>query len=50
MSEKEINEIIKMKVNSNGRITIPAKFRKEFDTDAFYIEYKEDGLVLTPDN
>lgn len=46
----EINEIIKRSFNEKGQLTIPAKYRDEYDTREFFVENKGDRIVLHPKN
>lgn len=37
-----------LKTTSKGQITIPAKWRKQFDTDQYVASIKGDKLEITP--
>ncbi|MFC1788093.1 AbrB/MazE/SpoVT family DNA-binding domain-containing protein [Patescibacteria group bacterium] len=39
-----------VKATSKGQVTLPAKWRKNFDTDRFLIKTKGDSLIITPLN
>ncbi|MFA5228494.1 MAG: hypothetical protein WC446_01910 [Candidatus Paceibacterota bacterium] len=39
-----------IKATSRGQITLPAKWRKGFDTDNFIIKEKKNSLEITPIN
>lgn len=39
-----------VKATSKGQVTLPAKWRKNFDTDRFLVKEKGNALIITPLN
>ena len=37
-----------VKIDKNGRIYLPASLRKKFGTESFYVEERDDEIVLIP--